>query len=198
MANATTKSKKRMRAYGEAREVRDQEWLRLNQEGKPASAIAEDAGVSVQLVRRALARAREQADSREQDAEQNIPNPPEGAEGSTGEGSPPEAPAARRPWWLELVPLFPIGSFTPASECPHRGPIQPGSLLCCMVCSASGVDEHPYLVRDPETDPKPEPKSRRIPTERSRGAETTAPARETRRQKRARRFGGASASAAAG
>ena len=39
-----------------------------------------------------------------------------------------------------LLPLFPIGALTPRSECPHRGPITPGTSLCCMVCHASGFD----------------------------------------------------------
>jgi hypothetical protein len=28
-----------------------------------------------------------------------------------------------------------------------------------MVCSQSGMDDHPALKRDPRTDPKPEPKT---------------------------------------
>ena len=55
-----------------------------------------------------------------------------------------------------LVPLFPIGAFTPRSACPHHGPIRTGSDFCCMVCSQSGVDDHPALKRDPRTDPRPE------------------------------------------
>ena len=58
-----------------------------------------------------------------------------------------------------LVPLFPIEPFTPRSTCPHHGPIRPGSVFCCMVCSQSGMDGHPALKRDPRTDPKPEPKT---------------------------------------
>ena len=55
-----------------------------------------------------------------------------------------------------LVPLFPIGAFTPRSACPHHGPIRTGSDFCCMVCSQSGVDDHPALKRDPRTDPRPD------------------------------------------
>lgn len=39
-----------------------------------------------------------------------------------------------------VLPIFPVGPFTPGSRCPHRGPIPPGSSLCCMVCHASGMD----------------------------------------------------------
>jgi hypothetical protein len=39
-----------------------------------------------------------------------------------------------------LVPLFPVGSYTPQSTCGHRGPIEPGSLFCCMICHSSGHD----------------------------------------------------------
>lgn len=57
-----------------------------------------------------------------------------------------------------LVPLFPVGPLTPSSECCHHGPIRPGSNFCCMICHASGIDDHPALQRDPKTDPAPEPK----------------------------------------
>lgn len=59
---------------------------------------------------------------------------------------------------LELEPLFPNRAFAPDSECPHAGLIPAGSILCCMVCHQSGVDDHPAFARDPRTDPKPEPK----------------------------------------
>lgn len=83
-----------------------------------------------------------------------------------------------------LVPLFPIGPYTPQSLCPHRMPIEQGSALCCMVCHRSGMDEHPAMQRDPGTDPSPEP--RPIPTsaqQREVGAR-----RETRKERRRRRF----------
>jgi hypothetical protein len=54
-----------------------------------------------------------------------------------------------------LVPLFPIGPYTPSSTCGHRGPIETGSLLCCMVCHTSGMDEHPALWHDITTAPTP-------------------------------------------
>ncbi|WP_165068431.1 sigma-70 family RNA polymerase sigma factor [Paludisphaera rhizosphaerae] len=179
------KTMKRRRATGEAREFRDQEWLRLHQEGKSTSAIAEAAGVSVQLVRRALARARELDASREQDVAALTTLQPRESEASE-EGSPSRTAAPRTPWWLELVPLFPIGPLTPTSECPHRGPLETGSLLCCMVCSASGMDSHASMKRDPETDPQPEPSRPADPIV----TQTTdaGPAVETRRQRRARKF----------
>jgi hypothetical protein len=76
-----------------------------------------------------------------------------------------------------LVPLFPIGAFTPGSACPHHGPIRVGSVFCCMVCSQSGVDDHPALKRDPRTDPRPERKA---------ALERVAGVRETRKQRRQR------------
>ncbi len=77
-----------------------------------------------------------------------------------------------------LVPLFPVGPFTPQSACPHHGSIRSGSMFCCMVCSQSGVDDHPALKRDSRTDPRPERKA----------AVFVRPggARETRKQRRRR------------
>src|SRR5271166_5094114 len=77
-----------------------------------------------------------------------------------------------------LVPLFPIGAFTPRSACPHHGPIRTGSEFCCMVCSQSGVDDHPALKRDPSTDPRPERKAAALVR--------VAGVRETRKQRRHR------------
>ncbi len=76
-----------------------------------------------------------------------------------------------------LVPLFPIGAFTPGSSCPHHGPIRPGSVFCCMVCSQSGVDDHPALKRDPCTDPRPERKAALV---------RVTSVRETRKHRRQR------------
>jgi hypothetical protein len=78
-----------------------------------------------------------------------------------------------------LVPLFPLGHFTPLSACRHHGPIEPGSLFCCVVCHCSGIDDHPGLQRDPLTDPTPEPKPKPAPKKT---------ARETRKARRQRVF----------
>jgi hypothetical protein len=80
-----------------------------------------------------------------------------------------------------LLPLFPIGAFTPQSTCGHRGPIRPGSLFCCMVCFQSGMDGHPSLERDPRNEPRPEPK----PDQKLLKPVLTE-ARETRRERRKR------------
>lgn len=70
-----------------------------------------------------------------------------------------EDPFARTPEGDELVPFFPLDSFTPKSPCPHRGPIRKGSRLCCMICHRSGVDKQwRKLWRSIVTDPKPEKK----------------------------------------
>ncbi len=79
-----------------------------------------------------------------------------------------------------LIPMFPIGLYTPQSTCRHHRAIAVGSLFCCMVCHCSGVDEHPALQRDPATDPAPEPKPAPAPAE---------PAIETRKRRRKRQFG---------
>jgi RNA polymerase sigma factor (sigma-70 family) len=88
-----------------------------------------------------------------------------------------ETDGRRRPRPPTLVPLFPIGAYTPSATCAHRRPITPGSVLCCMVCHQSGVDAHPLLQRDPRTDPRPEQKPAPAPK---------PGAIETRRQRRAR------------
>lgn len=81
-----------------------------------------------------------------------------------------------------LVPLFPVGAYTPQSTCAHRRPIEPGSSLCCMVCHTSGMDRHPALRRDARSEPAPEPKPKPAP-------ENTLIPRETRRERRQRLFG---------
>ena len=78
-----------------------------------------------------------------------------------------------------LVPLFPLGPLTPQSACRHHGPIEIGSVFCCVVCHCSGIDDHPGLQRDPLTDPAPEPKPTPAPKKK---------ARETRKQRRERIF----------
>ncbi len=82
-----------------------------------------------------------------------------------------------------LVPLFPIGPYTPLASCGHSLPIESGSALCCMVCHQSGLDDHPAMRRDPQTDPKPEPK-----VAVAHSANLSLSTRETRRQRRQRLF----------
>lgn len=60
--------------------------------------------------------------------------------------------------WTHVEPLFPITSFTPESECPHRGPIPEGSSFVCMVCSQAGKDGWNALPLDVQplpADPEP-------------------------------------------
>ncbi|SRR5579883_77924 len=83
-----------------------------------------------------------------------------------------------------LLPLFPIGPYTPQSACPHRGPIEPGSVLCCMICHSSGMDGHPALQRDPQREPSPEPK----PVPSSAKQPVVGTQCETRRQRRRKQF----------
>jgi hypothetical protein len=188
-------AKKQAQARGKAREALDLEWLRKHeQQGRSVAVIAAAEGVSRRTVQLALARARDadrpagpQADP-DADLESRIRD---------------SSSAPKNPWWLELVPLFPIGAFTPTSKCPHHGPIRPGSLFCCMVCSASGIDDHPALKRDPETDPRPEPSTRTpsaptAPTKSTSGANPSSPLapagdRETRKERRRRQFRAAGA-----
>jgi hypothetical protein len=158
------------RVTGDALKARDALWLAWREDGWGADEIAEQAGVSRQLVNRRLRIA-------------------EATRAETRSSPPEPAPRPPAPWWLELVPFFPIGPFTPSSECPHRGPIAEGSLLCCMVCSASGMDGHRALRRDPATDPRPEPPpaASAAPTPTSTAP---APKPESRRERRRRTFGG--------
>lgn len=73
------------------------------------------------------------------------------------------AAESRRPM---LIPLFPVGEFTPQSRCPHTGPLRRGSVFCCMVCHQSGLDNHPavrYLPKDfiaPDKTPRQASKGR--------------------------------------
>lgn len=87
---------------------------------------------------------------------------------------------------FRLIPLFPIGAFTPQATCSHRDSIEKGSRLCCMVCHASGMDDHPGLQRDPKTDPSPEPQ----PALPADPVVQIGPGKleETRKQRRRRQF----------
>ena len=96
-------------------------WLRDHRYGVATKAIASREGVSVRRVRFGLARVLAELKAE------------------------PILRPLRPP---RLVPLFPIGPYTPQSSCAHRRPIRAGSLLCCMVCHRSGMDEHPALQRN--------------------------------------------------
>src|ERR1019366_7123545 len=39
---------------------------------------------------------------------------------------------------VQAVPLFPIGPFTPQSQCGHRRPLPEDSMYVCMVCHCGG------------------------------------------------------------
>jgi hypothetical protein len=82
--------------------------------------------------------------------------------------------------------LFPITSYVPASECPHRGPIR-DTIFVCGVCWASAWDRHPDLQVSRRDRPR---RTRRI------AAIIPMPTLETRRQRRAREFGHRRAAAA--
>ena len=86
---------------------------------------------------------------------------------------------------FRLTPLFPIGAFTPQSSCPHHKSLKPGTRLCCMVCHASGMDDHPGLRSDRQVDPSPEPEPE--PASDVEPAPAVA-APETRKQRRRRQF----------
>jgi hypothetical protein len=128
-------------------------WLWDLRHGVAAKTIAIVEGISVRRVQAGAARARAQ------------------------ERPCPTETAVRPP---PLVPFFPIGPFNPDSRCGHNRPIQAGSVLCCMVCHCSGMDDHPALKRNPLTDPAPEPKPPPAPK---------AAARETRKQRRQKIYG---------
>ena len=105
--------------------VREHIWLWDSRHGVNTKEIASREGVSIKKVRSSLARARSQ-ESRS--CCQDIRRPP------------------------RLVPLFPIGQYTPQTLCGHQGPIERGSVFCCMVCHTSGQDDHPALQNDSHLD----------------------------------------------
>src|SRR5207245_1092841 len=121
--------------------AREYIWLYDYRHGVGFQEIAARDGVSVGRVRYGVERARAQDKELSRDV--------------TSEQASPAIGALHLP---RLIPLFPIGSYTPQSACPHREPIGQGSAFCCMVCHDSGMDAHPALQRDPRMDPIPEPK----------------------------------------
>lgn len=147
-------------------------WLYDYRHGVCIKKIAARAQVSVDRVRFGVERAKAQESKLSRD---------DRFDDSTKSGRPDE-PGFR------LLPLFPIGAFTPQSACSHRDPMEPGSRLCCMVCHASGMDDHPGLRRDSQSDPSPEPEP--VPSaDGAVPAESVEPKRnETRKQRRRRQF----------
>jgi hypothetical protein len=87
-----------------------------------------------------------------------------------------------------LVPLFPVGSYTPHSQCAHRGPIERGSFFCCMVCHASGQDDHPSLQHTYSVELRSEAKRESMfPSSKYSDQKLLL---ETRKQRRQRLFSG--------
>src|SRR5262249_13105286 len=103
--------------------ARDYIWLYDYRHGVDHRTIATRAGVGVRQVREGVERARALEKNCLKD------NPIESLK-----------PGRLGDLGFRLVPLFPIGAFTPQSICPHHESIERGSTLCCMVCHASGMD----------------------------------------------------------
>lgn len=135
-------------------------WLWDVQHGVSIAEVAQREGLSRRRVRQGIAWAR-------------------GLSSASGTGDTGTPEKLRPP---RLVPLFPIGAFTPLSECERHRWITRGSVFCCMICHRTGVDDHPALQRNWLTDPKPEPPPPAPPK--------PEPARpETRKERRRRLYG---------
>ncbi len=159
--------------------AKDYIWLYDFRRGIGCSKIAALEGVNVRQVQEGIERARKLERKCSKDA--LIEDLKPGGLGDIG---------------FRLTPLFPIGAFTPQSTCPHRNPMKRGSGFCCMVCHASGMDDHPGLRRDAATDPSPEPETAEESVEvASRPEPSSSP--ETRKQRRRRLFAEAIAAQAA-
>jgi hypothetical protein len=167
-------------------QTREALWLQQVREGKATKEIAQSEGLSRRRIQQGISRAalRERdsrlSNSHIQDYTSRI------LQGRGSGNNPVNGTPRTGRYHVEdprcpprLVPLFPIGPFTPQSICPHHGPIRPGSIFCCMVCSQSGMDEHPALKRDPCNDPRPEPRT-------CMPAEPGAGRQETRKERRRR------------
>ncbi len=87
-----------------------------------------------------------------------------------------------------LVPLFPVRSYTPHSQCAHRGPIERGSFFCCMVCHASGQDDHPSLQHTYSIELRSEAKRENVLSSSKYSDQRIF--LETRKQRRQRLFSG--------
>ena len=121
-------------------------WYR--DEGYSPAEIARREGVSIRTVQVGLKRARE--------AEDDL---------AAREFAPNVTPMyGCRPFARTVV----VDGVESEPECPHNGPIPPGSRLYCEKCAASGLDGDPRLERDPRTDPKPEPRPLANPKRLSR------------------------------
>jgi hypothetical protein len=157
------------RSMSLATAAREYIWLYDLRHGVGIKQTAAREGLSVGRVRYGVARAR----ALEKKSTQNSLNMPIGGNGDV----------AHSP---RLIPLFPIGPYTPQSDCPHHEPIGQGSAFCCMVCHRSGMDEHPALQRDPRTDPAPE--SRPEPAPQPALQPMASDSLETRKQRRRRKY----------
>jgi hypothetical protein len=155
----------------ESIEAREYAWLDDIRRGTSTRSIAAREGLSCRRIQHGAARAR----AREVSSRNGSLRVRDGLQTRDSRGAPGKVPHEPR-----LIPLFPIGPFTPQSVCPHRGEIRPGSVFCCMVCSRSGMDDHPALKRDPQDDPRPEAKAAKITL--------AVIGRETRKERRKRLF----------
>ena len=139
--------------------TQDSVWLWASRHGVSANEMASREGISTRRVRFGLAAAR----CRETSCFlRDVRHPP------------------------RLVPLFPLGPYTPQSDCRHHRPIERGSLFCCMVCHRSGQDDHPALQHDARVNRRLDANS--SPPLPKRAAEEQT-RRETRKQRRQRLFG---------
>jgi hypothetical protein len=165
----------KVKAFSSAH-ARELVWLDDIRRGYSIKEIARREGLGCRRIQHGVSRARKRANLsriRESHSSNGLGEPTGNVTASAGRAvrDDPNRPP-------RLVPLFPIGAFSPQSACPHHGPIRAGSVFCCMVCSRSGVDDHPALKRDPRTDPRPE---RTVTT-----FVRVAGVRETRKQRRQR------------
>ena len=108
-----------------ARAAADYIWAYDVERGMSPKAIAAREGLSVRAIRKGISRARRH------------------------DRGMPQVNTIREPSnEPRLVPLFPVGPFTPDSTCPHAG-IRPSPPFVCMVCHRSYADDHP-AVRPPD------------------------------------------------
>ena len=138
--------------------VQESIWLWASRHGVNANEMATRDGVSTRRIQFGLAA----ASCRESRMLKDVRHPP------------------------RLVPLFPLGPYSPQSACRHHRPIERGSVFCCMVCHTSGQDDHPALQLDPRFDPKLDDTST-ASLSKTLGDERIR--QETRRQRRRRLFG---------